>query len=135
MPISSRRQRAARPAGRAKATLESYRRSEFARFNKDQGVDWLAVLDFIRERCAFVEDKQLASHLNVPPSTLSSVRHAKAELSMMAKYKILDRFGFHLIADATEILMADELAAKARRAAHRKNLESGTRRSPKKAKH
>ena len=76
----------------------------------------------------------MASHLNVPPSTLSSVRHGKAELSMMAKYNILDRFGFHLISEATDILMEDELAAKARRATHRKNLRSETNRSPKDAK-
>lgn len=113
-------------AARGQDPKGSYRRTEFARFNRKEGIDWPSVLDFIRERCGFIEDKQLASHLDIPPSTLSSVRHGKAELSMMAKYNLLDRFGFHLISEATEILAADELAIKARRASRR----AGALRSP-----
>lgn len=103
----------------ADAPSQSYPKSEFARFCGKDGIDWAGILDYVRDRCGFVEDKQLSKHLDVPSSTLSAVRKGNAELSMMAKFRLLDRFGYHQIAEAADLLDSDELAAKRRRAARR----------------
>jgi hypothetical protein len=103
----------------ADAPSQSYPKSEFARFCGKDGIDWAGILDYVRDRCGFIEDKQLSKHLDVPSSTLSAVRKGNAELSMMAKFRLLDRFGYHQIAEAADLLDSDELAAKRRRAARR----------------
>ena len=103
----------------ADAPSQSYPKSEFARFCGKDGIDWAGILDYVRDRCGFIEDKQLSKHLDVPSSTLSAVRKGNAELSMMAKFRLLDRFGYHQIAEAADLLESDEVAAKRRRAARR----------------
>jgi len=103
----------------ADAPSESYPKSEFARFCGKDGIDWAGILEYVRGRCKFIEDRQLSKHLDVPSSTLSAVRKGNAELSMMAKFRLLDRFGYHQIAEAADLLDSDELAAKRRRAARR----------------
>lgn len=119
MPGSRGKSGAAARLGQPDAPLQHYPKSEFARFCGKEGIDWAGILDYVRERCGFVEDKQLSKHLDVPSSTLSAVRKGNAELSMMAKFRLLDRFGYHQIAEAADLLDSDELAAKRRRAARR----------------
>jgi hypothetical protein len=101
------------------AATQRYPKADFARFCSKGGIDWAGILDYVRDRSGFVEDKQLSKHLDVPSSTLSAVRKGNAELSMLAKFRLLDRFGYHLIAEAAELLDGDEIAAKQRRAARR----------------
>ena len=119
----------------AAAATESYPKADFAQFCSKDGIDWAGILDYVRDKRGFVEDKQLSKHLDVPSSTLSAVRKGNAELSMLAKFRLLDRFGFHLIAEAAELLDGDELAAKRRRAARRErasaeqNTETGGKHS------
>lgn len=103
----------------ATAVPLDYPKSDFAAFCDKDGIDWAGILDYVRDSCGFVEDKQLSKYLDVPSSTLSAVRKGNAELSMMAKFRLLDRFGYHLIAEAADLLDSDELAAKRRRAARR----------------
>lgn len=112
----------------ADAPSQNYPKSEFARFCGTDGIDWAGILDYVRDRCGFVEDRQLSKHLDVPSSTLSAVRRGKAELSMMAKFRLLDRFGYHQIAEAADLLDRDELAAKRRRAARRARAAAGPER-------
>ena len=106
------------------ATTQGYPKTDFARFCSKDGIDWAGVLDYVRDRCGFVEDKQLSRHLDVPSSTLSAVRKGNAELSMLAKFRLLDRFGYHLIAEAAELIDGDELAAKRRRAVRRERASA-----------
>ncbi len=108
----------------AGAAAHSYPKSDFARFCSKEGINWAGVLDYVRDRCGFVEDRQLSKYLDVPSSTLSAVRKGNAELSMLAKFRLLDRFGYHLIAEAAELLDGDEIAAKQRRAARRERASS-----------
>ena len=97
---------------------------DVARYCSKEGIDWAGVLNYVRDRCDFVDDRQLSKHLDVPSSTLSAVRKGNAEISMLAKFRMLDRFGYHLITEAVELLNADEIAAKQRRAARRHRASS-----------
>lgn len=108
----------------AGAATQRYPKADFARFCSKEGIDWAGILDYVRDRSGFVEDRQLSKHLDVPSSTLSAVRKGNAELSMLAKFRLLDRFGYHLIAEAVELLDGDELAAKRRRAARRERASA-----------
>jgi len=119
MPSPRVKSDAAMRLRRTDAAEQSYPKSDFARFCGKDGIDWAGILDYVRDRCGFVEDKQLSKHLDVPSSTLSAVRKGNAELSMMAKFRLLDRFGYRLIAEAAGLIDDDELAAKRRRAARR----------------
>lgn len=125
MPSSRGKTGAAARLRHAEVPSQSYPKSEFARFCGKEGIDWAGILDYVRDRCGFVEDKQLSKHLDVPSSTLSAVRRGNAELSMMAKFRLLDRFGYHQIAEAADLLDSDEMAAKRRRAARRARAGSG----------
>ncbi len=126
MPGSRGKSGAAARLGKPDAPIQHYPKSDFARFCGKEGIDWAGILDYVRERCGFVEDKQLSKHLDVPSSTLSAVRKGNAELSMMAKFRLLDRFGYHQIAEAADLLDSDELAAKRRRAARRNRTVANT---------
>lgn len=125
MPSPRAKADAASRLRQAGAGPQSYPKSDFARFCGKDGINWAGVLDYVRDRCGFVEDRQLSKHLDVPSSTLSAVRRGNAELSMLAKFRLLDRFGYHLIAEAAELLDHDEIAAKQRRAARRERTSGG----------
>ena len=115
---------------RAVADEAEFSRSDFGEFDLSTGIDWVGLLDHLKTRCEFTEDRQLCLYMDIPPSTLSSVRRGKAELGMLSKFRLLDRYGFHLVAEATEILMTDKMAAKARLARYRqsrKRAEANTR--------
>ena len=94
-------------------------RSDFREFDRSAGIDWVGLIDHLKTKCGFTEDRQLCQYMNIPSSTLSSVRRGKAELGMLAKFRLLERYGFHPVSEAAEILMTDEMAAKARRARYR----------------
>jgi len=119
MPRPRAKADAASRLPQAGATVPAYPKSDFAQYCSKDGIDWAGILDYVRDRCGFIEDRQLSKHLDVPSSTLSAVRKGNAELSMLAKFRLLDRFGYHQIAEAADLLDGDELAAKRRRAARR----------------
>ena len=107
------------PKSRAQADGVELTKADFQQFNQEEGIDWVGMLEHLKTKCGFSEDKQLAQYMDIPSSTLSSVRRGRAELGMIAKFRLLDRYGFHLVAEAAELLMTDEMAAKARRARYR----------------
>lgn len=93
--------------------------SDFQSFNLEEGIDWAGLVDHLKSKCGFTEDRQVCQYMGIPPSTLSSLRRGRAELSVLTKIRLLDRFGFHLVSEAVELLLTDEMAAKARRARRR----------------
>ena len=107
------------PKSRAHADGVELTKADFRQFDQEEGIDWVGMLEHLKTKCGFSEDKQLAQYMDIPSSTLSSVRRGRAELGMIAKFRLLDRYGFHLVAEAAELLMTDEMAAKARRARYR----------------
>lgn len=79
-------------------------------------IKWLNALESLKRSAEFVEDKDLAAYLKVPPSTLSDFRRGKAEISSRIKLKLLDHLGFHSIVSGIEYLLRDETAAALKRA-------------------
>ena len=82
-------------------------------------VKWLDALESLKKSAGFIEDKELAAYLGIPPSTLSDFRRGKAEISSRIKLRILDHLGFHRIASGIEFLLRDETAAATKRARQR----------------
>lgn len=82
-------------------------------------IKWLSALESLKKSAGFVEDKDLAAYLKVPPSTLSDFRRGKAEISSRIKLKLLDHLGFHSIVWGIEYLLRDESAAALKRARQR----------------
>lgn len=82
-------------------------------------IRWLNALESLKRSAGFVEDKDLAAYLKVPPSTLSDFRRGKAEVSGRIKLKLLDHLGFHSIVSGIEYLLRDETAAAVKRARQR----------------
>ena len=119
------------PRSRAVADNVELSRSDFREYDLHGRIDWVGLLDHLKMKCGFVEDLQLCQYMNIPASTLSRLRKGKAELGMLAKFRLLDRYGFHLIAEAAEILMSDQMAAKARRARQRQARRLVEEKSPK----
>jgi hypothetical protein len=82
-------------------------------------IRWLNALESLKRSAGFIEDKDLAAYLKVPPSTLSDFRRGKAEISGRIKLKLLDHLGFHSIVSGMEYLLRDETAAAVKRARQR----------------
>lgn len=82
-------------------------------------IKWLNALESLKKSAGFIEDKDLAAYLKVPPSTLSDFRRGKAEISGRIKLKLLDHLGFHSIVSGIEYLLRDETAAAVKRARQR----------------
>lgn len=82
-------------------------------------IRWLNALESLKRSAGFVEDKDLAAYLKIPPSTLSDFRRGKAEISGRIKLKLLDHLGFHSIVSGMEYLLRDETAAAVKRARQR----------------
>ncbi|HNV58023.1 MAG TPA: helix-turn-helix domain-containing protein [Rhodoferax sp.] len=82
-------------------------------------IKWLEALESLKRSAGFVEDKELASYLGIPSSTLSDFRRNKAEISGRIKLKILDHLGFFSIVSGIEFLLRDEHAAAVKRAKQR----------------
>lgn len=99
--------------------ITAYKKNEFFDYVSDQGINWIAILERIRDQAGFVEDKQLADYLDIPQSTLSAVLKGRSELNMYNKFIVLDKFGFHSIVEAVTILKSDDLTARVRRAVRR----------------
>lgn len=82
-------------------------------------IRWLEALESLKRSAGFIEDKELAAYLGIPPSTLSDFRRGKAEISSRIKLRILDHLGFHRIVTGIEFLLKDEAAAALKRARQR----------------
>ena len=82
-------------------------------------IRWLNALESLKRSAGFVEDKDLAAYLKIPPLTLSDFRRGKAEISGRIKLKLLDHLGFHSIVSGMEYLLRDETAAAVKRARQR----------------
>lgn len=84
-------------------------------------IEWISVIDSIKEELEFAEDRQLAEYLGIAPSTLSECRSGRLNLSPLAKLQVLIQLGFCKTEDARQILLQEEVAEKKRRAKERQD--------------
>lgn len=100
----------------AQADAVKLNKKDFKSFLTENQINWVDLLDYLKDQCGFSEDRQLCNYMSIPPSTLSSVRSGRAELGAVTKFLILDRFGYHLVAEASALILDDQASVKRRRA-------------------
>lgn len=96
-------------------------------------IEWIPVIDSLKEELEFAEDRQLANYLGIAPSTLSECRSGRLNLSPIAKLQVLIELGFSRTEDAHQILLQEEVAEKNRRAKERQDKKLEKLKAKKKA--